>query len=192
VLPVVSQGLSWLPPVDTGGPALVHYRVYRALGVVSTANVSAFTLLATVPLASGNESAAVPRVWFNASTANPLVQQAMMPNTTYVVVMHSLHGAVCTLFYDYLLLWLNTPSGLLVMFEKSTRTSFTFAYSIANDTLSFNMFGLPHRYSLLVTAESQLVEGLLTQSDVVTGTTPPPIPCPNSCSGHGACGAWIC
>jgi hypothetical protein len=126
VLPVVSQGLSWLPPVDTGGPALVHYRVYRALGVASTANVSAFTLLATVPLTSGNESAAVPRVWFNASTTNPLVQQAMMPNTTYVVVRRSLGGAVCTLFYDCLLLWLSIPSGLLVMFEKPTRSSLTF------------------------------------------------------------------
>ena len=128
-----SQGLQWRPPVDTGGPAIVQYLIYRAEGVV-TSNITTaptFHLLATI----SSPANASDTVSFNVST------DATDPVTGARVL-------------------------LLPMMPSTT-------------------------YTLAVTARSTVVEGLVPSAPLVSGTTLPPIPCPNNCSGHGVCGSFL-
>jgi hypothetical protein len=167
--PDVVQGLSWVAPEDSGGPPLVQYRVYRAQGVLSpVTNSTSFAVVAFVPANASSDSAtAPPRVFFNASTTNPAMLQATMPNTTYVFPPAvAFHRAVCH------------------PFDACSNCAVSAVYPLCLHCVFFS----PSRYTFIVTAESLLVEGLLTQCMEVTGRTPPPIPCPNDCSGHGFCG----
>jgi hypothetical protein len=125
------QGLSWLPPLDTGGPPISQYRLYRANGTlgspIATPTITAFELLGFVP--APVNATLTTRVAFNASSADgSTLLLPMAPNTTY---------------------------------------------------------------TLAITAESSLSEGLLAGSEAVTGTTRPAVLCPNDCSSHGVCGSAL-
>jgi hypothetical protein len=58
---------------------------------------------------------------------------------------------------------------------------------VSDGRFYFNVSGLlpSTRYSIVVTAESEIVEGLLRDCVPVVADTLPPVPCPNDCSGHG-------
>lgn len=125
--------MSWLPPLDSGGPPISQYRLYRANGTLPSPVTSStpFQLLGFIPvLANASmDPMAAHRLAFNASSADPAtLLLPMVPDTTY---------------------------------------------------------------TLALTAESSLSEGLLVGSECVSGTTRPAIACPRACSGHGVCGSFL-